>query len=285
MKVIRMVLLVLFLLAGGTVFYLGWIQIHLDENTYGIAYTKTKGYLPEVYSPGEFSWSIHRLIPGNFKLFTFHIEPQTITVTGKGVLPSGTTYSKYLPGQPDFSYHFSYSISYILKAAALPELLSSSRLAPGKLPEFYSRTKLALTSAVEESLLNAAAHSDDTNGTFSFSSQFTNSLKQMIQKKFDYLTLLNLTPIDIRFPDRALYLKAKENYFANLNSRSKLETEARKKAAETVVQENSRIELLKKYGELFKNYPELVQLLIHDPVLRAEIFPEHGSSRKAKSDE
>ena len=42
MKLKNIVILIVILLISALVFYFGWIQIKLPENTYGIAFTKTK---------------------------------------------------------------------------------------------------------------------------------------------------------------------------------------------------------------------------------------------------
>ncbi len=282
MKKIKFIVLLLFIISGaGAVFYFGLVQIHLDKNTYGIAYTKTNGYLSKVYSPGTFSWSAYRLIPGNFKLNTFHIELETDTVTKEGVLPSGKTYSKYLPGQPDFTYKFSFTITYILNISKLPELLKKNRLTSETFSAFNSRTSQALSSAVIEIVMRKATGPETSNSTFFFAQTFLDSVKQVLQKQFPYLSIYSITPVEFSFPDISLYQKAKQNYFVNLDSIRKMEAEARLKASETVVRETSKIELLKRYGELFKKYPELVKLLADNADLRSEILPKISFSGKA----
>ncbi len=277
-----MVLLLFIILAGGAVFYFGWIQIHLDKNTYGIAFTKSDGYLPKVYSPGKFSWSVYRLIPGNFTLSTFHIEPVTDSVTKEGTLPSGKIYGKYLPGQPDFTYRFSFTITYLLNAEMLPELLSKEYLTPQTYSSFMKRTSRAISSAVTELVVRRATDTENEDAAFFFKGTFQDSVRHMVQKQFYYLKLLTFTPVAFSFPDPLLYEKARHNYLTNLDSISRMETAARQKASETVVRESSKIELLKQYGELFKKYPELARLLADSASLRKEVLPDISLS-KAKA--
>ncbi len=275
MKKIKYILPLLFILiASGAVFYFGLVQIHLDKNTYGIAYTKTSGYLPKVYTPGTFSWSAYRLIPGNFTLNTFHIEPKTDTITKEGILPSGKTYSKYLPGQPDFTYKFSFVISYILNTSKLPDLLKKNHLTPETFSAFTGRISQSISAAVTELVIQKATGSENSNDTFFFTGTFLTSVQQLLKKQFPYLTIFSFTPVEFSFPDISLYQKAKQNYFTNLDSIRKMEAAARLKASQTVVRETSKLELLKRYGELFKKYPELVKLLASNSELRSEVLPK-----------
>lgn len=265
---LKHIVIIILLLVTVWIFYAGWIQIHLEENTYGVAFTKSNGYLSRTFSPGNFSWSVYKLIPGNFKLIKFHLQPQVLTVTNQGMLPSGDVYNKFIPGQPDFSYKLSYNVTYIIDPIHLPELVSDKKLSPETLQQFYKTTANSFSMVIFDILKNKVENSDN------FQNINFDLVKKTISERFKTVILLDFTPLEIYFPDRELYKKARENYYEYLDSHNKIDIAAKQKAAESEIKEASKIELLKRYGELLKQYPELIQLLAANNTLRSEILPE-----------
>lgn len=274
MKIKHVILFVFLILIIGGIFYAGWIQIHLDENTYAVAYTKSNGYLKEVYSPGKFSWSVYRLIPGNFKLIKFLVKPQIRKDSMSGILPSGKVYGKFLPGQPDFSFKLDYSISFSIKPDKLPELVSTGSLTPHNLMEMYAQTADSIKVNIRNLLFQKVSDSGNKGDDLFFTNSFSDSVKLMVKNKFTNFILLNFSPFEITIPDLKLYKKARDTYFAFLDSRSNSEITDSQKKVETELREKLKIELLKKYGELLKQYPELVQLLASDSKLRNQVLPK-----------
>ncbi len=273
MKFKYVIFFVFLILIAGGLFYAGWIQIHLDENTYAVAYTKSNGYLKDVYSPGNFSWSVYRLIPGNFKLIKFLLKPQIRKESMSGILPSGKVYGKFLPGQPDFDFKLIFSISFAIKPDKLPELVSAGSLTPQTLMQLYTQTADSLRVNIRNLFFQKVSESDTKGNNLFFTNSFSDSVKQMVKNKFSSFKLLNFSPIEITIPDLKLYKKARDTYFAFLDSRSSFEITDSQKTVETELRERSKMELLKRYGELLKQYPELVQLLVSDSKLRDEVLP------------
>jgi len=274
MKFKHVILFVFLILIAGGIFYAGWIQIHLGENTYAVAYTKSNGYLKEVYSPGKFSWSVYRLIPGNFKLIKFLLKPQIRKESMSGILPSGKVYGKFLPGQPDFGFKLIYSISFAIKPDKLPELVSAGSLSPQTLTELYTQTADSIRVNIRNLLFQKVSELGNKGNDLFFTNSFSDSVKLMVKNKFASFTLLNFSPIEINIPDLNLYKKARDTYFAFLDARSSSEITDSQKAVETELRERTKIELLKRYGELLKQYPELVQLLASDSKLRDKVLPQ-----------
>lgn len=274
MKKIRNIfaLIILLLMAAG-IFYLGWIQIHLDENTYAVAFTKSAGYGERVYKPGAFSWSLQKIIPGNLKLIKVKILPRSFAFSKNGVLPSGRVYGKLMTGEPDFSYSLVFSVSYLLKEESLPGLLQENLIDPGSMEQFYGETKDKLTNLIQTAVFKKLDETSKSDYKNLLSIDFSNAVSDVLKENIPYISLINLTITSLDFPDIALYRKAKENYFNYLSSRTAIDSEAKQRAAEDEIREASKIELLKKYGELLKKYPELVQVLATDSSLRGNVIP------------
>ncbi len=274
MKKIRNIfVLIILLLMAAVIFYLGWIQIHLDENTYAVAFTKSAGYGERVYKPGAFSWSLQKIIPGNLKLIKVKILPRSFSFSKNGILPSGRVYGKFMTGEPDFSYSLSFSVSYLLKEESLPGLLQKNLIDPGSMEQFYGDTKDKLTNLIQTAVFNKLDETSKSDYKDLLSIDFTNAASDALKETIPYISLINLTITSIEFPDIALYRKAKENYFNYLSSRTAIDAEAKQRAAEDEIREASKIELLKKYGDLLKKYPELVQVLSTDSSLRSNVIP------------
>ncbi len=265
-------LFTLVLIAGG-LFYLGWIQIHLDENTYGAAFTKSKGYLDRVYTPGNFSWSIQRIIPGNFKLIKIKILPKFFSFTRDGALPSGEVYGKLMNGQPDFSFSVAFSASYLINPESLPLLLKDNLLDPASPAQFYNSVQDKLSSLIFNVILKKVEEASKDDYRSLLSENYTDAVTREIKSSLPYITLKSLTITRLNFPDMELYKKARENYFSYLASRTVVDAQAKQKAAEDEINEAAKIELLKKYGELLKKYPELVQVLSANNTLRSNVIP------------
>ncbi len=270
-KIMRLLKILLVVAAAAGIFYRGWIQIKLDENTYAVAFTKSSGYLDKVFKPGKFSWSPYRIIPGNFKLMKYRILPRTVNADDTGTLASGEVYGKYMPGHPDFSYSVSFTARYILKPESLPELAKNNSLTPGTLDDFYSATDSRVTAMVTEIIKNRSA--DPQNSPFLHPEETSAYIKSALESTIPYINLEDITFSNFHFPDITLYEKARKNYFAYIESRNSVEKQIKKTAAENEIKEASRIELLKRYGEILKEYPELVQVLAANPSMRSEILP------------
>ncbi len=281
-KIMRLVKIILVVAAAAGLFYRGWIQIKLDEDTYAVAFTKSSGYLDKVFRPGKFSWSTYGIIPGNFKLMKYRILPRTVTAEETGILPSGEVYGKYMPGQPDFSYGFSFTARYILKPESLPELAKNNSLTPGTLDDFYSATDSRITSIVTGIMKDSPA--DTLNQPFLQPSETSGRIKSAVESAVPYITFEDITFSNFHFPDTELYEKARKNYFAYIENRNSIEKQIKKTAAENEIKEASRIELLKRYGEILKEYPELAQVLAANPSMRSEILPSISLTGEKKGE-
>ena len=118
-------LLSLFILAvfAGAVFFLGWVQFSVPAGHVGILVSKTGGINPEPVVPGQFRWTWEKLLPTNCEILIFRPVPQECTFSRSGTLPSAELYSRFLDGNPDFSWKLSASLSVAAAEDALPDLV------------------------------------------------------------------------------------------------------------------------------------------------------------------
>ncbi len=257
MKLKHILLLSVFILISGTIFYFGWIQIKLPENTYGIAFTKSNGYLDKIYEPGKFSWDFRKLIPTNFKLLKFKLSAQQLEVDEQRELPFGKIYSGYLPGSPDFSYQLKYFLTYSIKPAAFPSMVAELRLDPDQMHLRYKAINADIQLFIVEYYKNKSLESNNATNLFD-NNKFSSELLSALVKNFSSLDFKEFIPVAISLPDTTLYNRAKDFYLSTLELENKVISESRIKIAEQEIRDTANFETLKKYGELLTEYPSLI---------------------------
>lgn len=258
MKLKQILLLLVFILISGTIFYFGWIQVKLPENTYGIAFTKSSGYLDKIYEPGKFSWDFRKLIPTNFKLLKFKLSAQQLEVDEIRELPFGKIYSGYLPGSPDFSYQFKYFLTYSIRPESFPSMVSELRLDPDQMPLRYKAINADIKLFIVEYYKNKSLESGNTIKFFDNNNEVSSELISALGKKFPSIDFKEFIPVAISLPDKTLYNKAKEIYLSSLELENRVISESRLKIAEQEIRDTANFETLKKYGELLNEYPSLI---------------------------
>ncbi len=261
MKAKFFIFLILLILIGGTVFYFGWIQFRLDENTYGVIFTKTYGYDEEVVIPGKFLWRWEALIPTNLTLHTFEITPQTKQHSKSGTLPSGEIYGSVLEENTDFSFKLNLQIDYRIKPERLPVLVEEQGLTEDTLADYYSRIEQELSNSVAVAVESRIGVFDSSDYEQFMLEPFREELTDLLQEGNEAITITNVSVIELSLPDIQLYQSARSYYLSLIETRRQTETSTLEKEREWIVSEESKLEVLKKYGELFTEYPGLIQFL------------------------
>lgn len=264
--------LFILIIAGGVAFYFGWIQFQLPTDSYGVIFTKTNGFEATVVRPGTFVWRWQRLLPTNLKLYTFKLVPQQVNVSAEGALPSGTLYAQYLDGNPDFSYKIKLSLSYLLNPDSLPRLMENDSVTPKTIDSWYADfSKQCIASA--QDFIMAPASADLVTGGFS---ALQKALQKHLQESYPQVRFTSVTPETVQLPDISLYLKAKQQYLAVADA----ELQVRQQAAVTKTNldqlASQRIDMLRRFGELFNQYPVLLKFLDLDPAKRQDLIPGFG---------
>ena len=262
--------LILLLGIGGTGFYFGWIQIRIPEDTYGVIFTKLSGWDSRVVRPGEFRWEWQNLVPTNMTLHKFSLEPRQSELKLSGSLPSAESYAYYLEGSPDFSFNYSFLVSYSLKPESLPGLVSDSFLRQDNVDEWYSDFEERLVVDAAEYLKTRTL---DEAYMKSIEYDYRRMEKDLIEKLaelYDFVNIYKITPKTIKFPDLRLYEEGRRLFMEMTAFSEEVQKAARERAASRIVEETSKLELLEKYGEIFARYPSLIDYYA--------IFTEEGKS-------
>ena len=111
-------------------FLAGWLQLALPADTFGVVYTRGRGFDPAVVKPGGFTWRWQRLLPKTLVLHRFTLAPRLAELPVSGILASGAVYAALVPEKPDFSYELHVTVRYRVRPEALPRLAEQDGLRP-----------------------------------------------------------------------------------------------------------------------------------------------------------
>ncbi|MBP7494903.1 MAG: hypothetical protein KA771_05355 [Spirochaetales bacterium] len=252
------ILLVVLIGAG---FFIGWVQRSIPPGNWAIGFSKTGGWESAVWEPGEFQWRWERLIPGNYSLYLFPVEVYPLSVVVKGELPSGTVYASVLEGLPSFMYEISIDLQFSFRKETFPELVKTEGLLPANLNQWVENKKQeiqqTLSIRIQETILSRL----EASVPGSWQEACKTLVEQVWEERFSTFSLQSYTISFIQVPDYDLYKKGKELYLAvEEGKKETLVMESKKHTIESMAEER-RLESLKKYGELLKSYPLLLEFL------------------------
>ncbi len=222
-----------------------------------VVFTKTGGWDEAPLTAGEFYWRWENLLPTNLTLHLFSTEPHTATVRSAGQLPSGDLYRRYLEGEVDFSYAVEFRLRFRVRPEMLPALVANERLVPEELEGWYAGHADAIAQRGLD-ILNDYFAGLETDGVFSLS-EFGGHVRTAVEREFPQLEILQLTPVQVRLPDLQLYAAARAVYFEVVAARSEATAAAAFDAAGDEVRRESRLAVLRRYGEVLKEFPILLE--------------------------
>lgn len=237
----------------------GWLQLALEPDTFGVISTRGGGFDPVVVRPRGFTWRWQRLVPKMLTLYRFGLAPRLAELPVSGTLPSGAVYAALVPERPDFAYELHVAVRYRVKPEALPRLAERDGLRPEGLAEWYRTADADLVRQVTETALSSEA--PDAPGVAA-------DIAARLPGRVPDLELLDVAPTVIRMPDRELYARLRSLYFAALDARRPALVDAAGRLA--VLEAEARIDeqkhlqsaaVLDRYGKLLDEHPGLVQFL------------------------
>ena len=257
-RFLRTIILLLILTALGAVFYFGYYQFQLPADNYGVIFTKLDGWKDEVIMPGGFRFEWQGLIPLNLQIEKFEIIPHTASLSAAGELPSADSYSLYLKDSPDFKYSYSFDVTYTLKPEMLPTLVSDDFLRSNNIEEWIKDIETQLVSDAS-GLIRLLADNTEYMKKIGYNYRLMeDDLQESLSKEYIYLDFVRFTPVDINFPDLALYEEGRKQYFEMEDFHNDIESAALEQTETRLVEESAKLELLEKYGAIFSKYPQLI---------------------------
>lgn len=260
MRKLIVIVSILIILAG-TVFYFGWIQIQLTENTYAVIFTKTGGWDETVTEPGKFVWRWERLLPTNLSMHKFTLTPHTARVSASGSLPSGEIYSGILDPSPDFDFEIDIIVSFNIDPESLPDLVADAALTEETFDAWHAKTENEVSAKAATFIRERSTDVDAASTLTAMGDALAEDLTRYLQSAFPHVEFSAITIRDIEIPDFELYLTAKELFLEYSESRKESYEEALSQITWTQARAEQYFDVLKKYGELISEYPALLDLL------------------------
>ncbi|MFO7731635.1 MAG: hypothetical protein R6V86_12840 [Spirochaetia bacterium] len=261
MKVKLFLFVILLVLVGGAAFYFGWIQFQLEEHSYGVVFSKTSGYEEEVLRPGEFNWRWEALIPTNMTLHEIEVSSRSVALEKSGSLPSGSVYAQAVEVSTDFEYSLVLSLTYSLQPEQLPQLVQEEALTADTLDDYHREAEQRLNSLISGYIENRISSNQDVSIEDFKTSAFETVLLEELREEFSHFKIHSIALTRLEIPDIELYQAARSYYFDILETRRETETATLQQEREWIVSQESKLEVLKKYGELFTEYPGLIQYM------------------------
>ena len=248
---------------AGTIFVAGWIQLLLPPATYAVLFSKTGGYDARVIAPATFAWRWERVIPGNVTLYFFAVQPATVATPIRGEMPSADTVASVLPGNVDFGYQATVTVTFAVRPEALPQLVAEEGLVPEALPAWAQAKGEAVGHAAFELVQRG-----DPGGALANLGTLEARVQEALAEQFPAVEIRAVRFNDLRLPDLELYRRARRAYLALLEARY----EARRIAALNIAEDRERgvaaaearresLQVLREYGAVLNEFPILVQFL------------------------
>lgn len=248
------IILLLILVAFAVfILYLGWEQRELDESSYGVVHTKTSGWKTDVYSTETFGWSFEKVIPENYKMHIFTIKSNSYGYTHSEELPSAVLYANFSSiKSSDFQYKYTLTASYSFNPQYLVSMTENGSITAESFNEW-------LTGRTEEiqNILKAYIRERIINSELI---TLEGACHAYITEQYPYLSFSNIN-INLEKPDMVLYNRARSRYLQNMEIETNAEEEYLLERLRQQNNESLKLDLLRKYGEVFTEYPIMIEYL------------------------
>ncbi|MFP4329857.1 MAG: hypothetical protein ACLFP6_03975 [Spirochaetaceae bacterium] len=252
-----LITLILLAVIAGTGFFFGWVSFRLTGEEYAVAFTRSDGWLTEPVRPGEFRWIWQALLPTNLTLHRFPLTPREISVEESGTLPSAELYSRYVEGEPQFSYSLAFDLTYRLRPEALAAALAAEETTPENYESFRSSLEASLKNEARTAIVEGMERIAE-DPVIGVAAELGESALSRLEDSVDGVEIISLTVTDAEVPDPFIYAVARENYRALEEGRREGLNQTARSAAESRVLDEERRRALEEYGRILREYPVLL---------------------------
>jgi hypothetical protein len=259
----------LLVIMGGAAFFLGWAQLRVPPGSYGVMRSKTHGTDPRIIREGEFRWVWYKLIPTNVAILVFSPNVVNHPIELRGSLPSGDIYAGFAGLDADFSYEIAGTLSFNIRADALPDLAAREGLT-----DQAGLEALEQRLAGEISLHLSRGYGDGETGSGELlEGEIPEWLGREIAAAYPAVENVVCAVRNIRYPDRALYGSLRSLYEAYIEGQHRALAAAAGVQAEQHIAAQIRFDELARYGELLTKYPILLQYLALEKNVDTPVSP------------
>jgi hypothetical protein len=244
--------------AAGSVFWFGWVQYSLGEGDYGVIYTKSNGYEPEVLKNGEFAWRWQGLLPTNLTLHVFNLETRTSSLNRAGELPSGKLYAAMAGDNVSFNWEIDAKVVYRMNPDSLPTLVADG-LVSSELDSFYSDFESKLDSELVR-LIAVEIDSDTDVAIGERLRSLEKALTDIASSIDSRVIIVEASVLDWTYPDLALYVESRRLVLDFMSKKQAVMAEVEDSSVRRQDVQGNRLDLLEEYGRVLNEYPVLLEL-------------------------
>lgn len=264
----------LFFLLIVLIIFLGWIRFDYPNSYRGIAYYKTSGYQKELITPLKWNWNWQHVLPTNSKIYIVDLNPIKNTFEKTGNLPSAEIYALLTDNIERFDYNFTFNYQYALNEKCLVELFSKNILQESlNLTPINTSIEETISQMWKEKITNILTK-EDLLLLESSINEWEKEVSLKIKEEFTYIKDFSLNITTNKFPDIALYEKAKEIMDIFIQEKEEEQRKTEIQEVQNTYKEEQRIYWLEQYGKLLKEYPELAPLLSSENLKLFPFFSE-----------
>lgn len=239
----------------GFIFYLGLEQTELNENIYGVVYTKTTGWKNSPIVPNRFSWSFEKVIPNIYTMHKFRILTHNLVTDSSAHLPSHTLYAASSSVDPEnFLYRYKVNINFRFNIEYLVEMTRKGSITMDNFEDWERLNKERINQEIT-SFIQMTVNNNQLNNL-----NLKSEIIELLNKRFPYYNFFDIS-INLIKPDLDLYNLTRSRYLKNLKLKTEAEKDIIKKRLNLENNETLKLELLKKYGEVFTQYPIMIEYL------------------------
>ena len=247
-----LVSLIILILFGAAVFYLGWVQFDVPIGNYGLMLSKTSGVYPELIHSGKFLWRWERLLPTNTQLRLFSLDPVVQTDTFSSSLPSAQLYATKLEGNPDFTYTITVESTGKIHPQDLIPLVEQHNLQDQEALEKLIRDEIHQFNVAVTAYLLEETQNDTTGLRIQ-----TVTTQELVEataftERAPWLEIVSTDIRNVKMPDASLYLTAKNAYLNSIIEGT----------GSQEITENNNFTALVNLGEILTKYPALVEFMV-----------------------
>ena len=247
-----LVSLIILILFGAAVFYLGWVQFDVPIGNYGLMLSKTSGAYPELIHSGKFLWRWERLLPTNTQLRLFSLDPVVQTDTFSSSLPSAQLYATKLEGNPDFTYTITVESTGKIQPQDLISLVEQHNLQDQEALEKLIRDEIHQFNVAVTAYLLEETQNDTTGLRIQ-----TVTTQELVEataftERAPWLEIVSTDIRNVKMPDASLYLAAKNAYLNSIIEGT----------GSQEITESNNFTALVNLGEILTKYPALVEFMV-----------------------
>ncbi len=254
------------------VFGVGWLSLRVKPGCYAVVATKTGGVRASVLEAGVFSWSAEALLPTNVRLVQFSPLRAEREFSFSGELPSSAAYRAFMAGEPDFSWKLALRLRAMPRPDSLPELFSRYGVDTPELLSSWLGDEIEAAAADARAIALGRITGVDSSRRLASGLEDEDMRRELALKR-PFLEIQELSVSSAVVPDMALYEQARLLYTGYMERYRQSVEPVLARASEAAAADRIRMDTLRRYGELLRGYPEIIDYLAIEAGLPPREFP------------